>query len=61
VAGMAGNGGGKWQHSWLGVVGRKGNELMSGALESAVGERRGVLAKCATSRRKHNPAIRQLG
>jgi hypothetical protein len=39
------------------VWGRKGNELMAGAHESAVGERRGGLAKCATPRRKRNPAI----
>jgi hypothetical protein len=41
----------------MGGVGRKGRELMAGARESAVGERRGRLAKCATPRRKRNPAI----
>jgi hypothetical protein len=41
----------------MGGVGRKGRELMGGARESAVAERRGRLAKCATPRRKRNPAI----
>jgi hypothetical protein len=51
----------RWE--WLGVAegngdaGRKGNEMTGGAHESAVGERRGGLVKCATTRRKRNPAV----
>jgi hypothetical protein len=45
------------RHGWLGSMGRKGNEVMGGAHESAIGERRGGLVKCATPRRECIPAI----
>jgi hypothetical protein len=55
--GMAGSSRGKWRRDQLSHVGRKGNNLMGEAHESAVGERSGELVKCATPRRKRNPAI----
>jgi hypothetical protein len=54
--GMARSGGEKRWHDRLSGTGRKGNELMGGARESAVGERRDGVANCATPRRKRNPA-----
>jgi hypothetical protein len=57
VAGLVGSGGGKLWRGLLDGVGRKGNELTGGARESTVERRRGGLTKCATPRRKRNPAI----
>jgi hypothetical protein len=57
VARMAESSGQKRRCGCLRGVRRKGNELTGGARELVIGERRGGLAKCATPRRKCNPAI----
>jgi hypothetical protein len=54
---MAWSGGEKRRRGWLSGASRKGNELTARACESAIGERRGMLEKCATPRRKHYPVI----